>query len=164
MTLASTDRLTKQYQPPHGPTAVREITLAVHESAGTHEWARREQSGVVCDSGATPGAIRVFAVIRGQHPSSPKCAIMDISHPGLPSCSICQRPPVHDLIAPSRSGREHYSAIRGTHTMARTTSAPRKRPIETYEHTDKQRANNPPGGAVTPETRRPLTPVLYYRG
>ena len=29
--IISTDRLTKQYRPPHGPTAVREITLAVEE-------------------------------------------------------------------------------------------------------------------------------------
>jgi len=28
----------------------------------------------------------------------------------------------------------------------------KKRPIESYEHTDKQRANNPPVGLVTPET------------
>src|SRR5512135_253683 len=32
--------------------------------------------------------------------------------------------------------------------MARRT----KRPIESYEHRDKQRANNPPVGLVTPET------------
>ena len=36
--------------------------------------------------------------------------------------------------------------------MARTKKAETKRPIETYEHTDKQRANNPPVGLVTPDT------------
>jgi adenine-specific DNA-methyltransferase len=30
----------------------------------------------------------------------------------------------------------------------------RKKPIENYEHKDKQRANNPPVGLVTPETDR----------
>lgn len=30
--------------------------------------------------------------------------------------------------------------------------AKKKRPIETYEHTDKQRVNIPPVGLVTPET------------
>ena len=29
-----------------------------------------------------------------------------------------------------------------------------KKPIESYEHKDKQRANNPPVGLVTPETDR----------
>ncbi|MDO8721743.1 MAG: DNA methyltransferase [Syntrophales bacterium] len=33
-----------------------------------------------------------------------------------------------------------------------TQADDRKRPIETYEHKDKQRANNPPVGLVTPET------------
>ena len=36
--------------------------------------------------------------------------------------------------------------------MARTTATQRKRPIETYEHHGKQRANNPPVGLVTPDT------------
>jgi hypothetical protein len=31
---------------------------------------------------------------------------------------------------------------------------PAKKPIENYEHKDKQRANNPPVGLVTPETDR----------
>jgi len=31
---------------------------------------------------------------------------------------------------------------------------PDKKPIETYEHKDKQRLNNPPVGLVTPETDR----------
>ena len=35
--------------------------------------------------------------------------------------------------------------------MARRTSEP-KRPIESYEHRDKQRVNNPPVGLVTPDT------------
>ena len=35
--------------------------------------------------------------------------------------------------------------------MARK-KAENKRPIESYEHKDKQRANNPPVGLVTPET------------
>ncbi len=65
---------------------------------------------------------------------------------------------------PTVSAAQCRPETKGTHTMPRTTSTPRKRPIETYEHTDKQRANNPPVGLVTPETRRPLTPVLYYRG
>jgi len=33
-----------------------------------------------------------------------------------------------------------------------TQAGDRKRPIETYEHKDKQRVNNPPVGLVTPET------------
>jgi adenine-specific DNA-methyltransferase len=33
-----------------------------------------------------------------------------------------------------------------------TQADDRKRPIETYEHKDKQRVNNPPVGLVTPET------------
>ncbi len=33
-----------------------------------------------------------------------------------------------------------------------TNTGGRKRPIETYEHKDKQRADNPPVGLVTPET------------
>lgn len=36
--------------------------------------------------------------------------------------------------------------------------APNKRPIERYEHTDKQRINNPPVGLVTPETD-PVAPT-----
>ena len=48
--------------------------------------------------------------------------------------------------------------------MPRTTSAQRKRPIATYGRHDKERANNPPLDVVTPETRRPLTPVQYYGG
>jgi adenine-specific DNA-methyltransferase len=35
---------------------------------------------------------------------------------------------------------------------------PSKRPIERYEHKDKQRTNNPPVGLVTPETD-PVTPT-----
>ena len=35
---------------------------------------------------------------------------------------------------------------------ASTQADDRKRPIETYEHKDKQRVNNPPVGLVTPET------------
>src|SRR4030042_1088238 len=34
----------------------------------------------------------------------------------------------------------------------RTQAGDRKRPIENYEHKDKQRVNNPPVGLVTPET------------
>ena len=30
----------------------------------------------------------------------------------------------------------------------------KEKPIENYEHKDKQRANNPPVGLVTPETDR----------
>jgi len=37
-------------------------------------------------------------------------------------------------------------------------SAPRKRPIERYEHTDKKRVNNPQVGLVTQETD-PVTPT-----
>jgi adenine-specific DNA-methyltransferase len=36
--------------------------------------------------------------------------------------------------------------------MARKRKAETKRPIESYEHRDKQRVNNPPVGLVTPET------------
>ena len=36
--------------------------------------------------------------------------------------------------------------------MARKKNAETKRPIESYEHWDKQRVNNPPVGLVTPET------------
>jgi len=36
--------------------------------------------------------------------------------------------------------------------MARKKKDENKRPIESYEHRDKQRANNPPVGLVTPET------------
>jgi len=36
--------------------------------------------------------------------------------------------------------------------MARTKKTDKKRPIESYEHKDKQRVNNPPVGLVTPET------------
>lgn len=38
---------------------------------------------------------------------------------------------------------------------------PRKKPIENYEHKDKQRANNPPVGLVTPETDRDGGKKLY---
>jgi adenine-specific DNA-methyltransferase len=36
--------------------------------------------------------------------------------------------------------------------MAKGKKAKNKRPVESYEHKDKQRANNPPVGLVTPET------------
>ncbi|HRR42040.1 MAG TPA: hypothetical protein P5244_12460, partial [Syntrophales bacterium] len=36
--------------------------------------------------------------------------------------------------------------------MARTKKGEGKRPIESYEHRDKQRVNNPPAGLVTPWT------------
>jgi len=36
--------------------------------------------------------------------------------------------------------------------MARKRKNENKRPIKSYEHKDKQRANNPPVGLVTPET------------
>src|SRR5216684_293880 len=36
--------------------------------------------------------------------------------------------------------------------MARAKKPNSKRPVESYEHKDKQRANNPPVGLVTPET------------
>ena len=36
--------------------------------------------------------------------------------------------------------------------MARKNKTQTKRPIESYEHRDKQRVNNPPVGLVTPET------------
>lgn len=45
----------------------------------------------------------------------------------------------------------------GKGAAGRTTSpqpASRKRPIEQYDHRDKQRANNPPVGLVTPATDR----------
>ncbi|GIW11273.1 MAG: hypothetical protein KatS3mg061_2330 [Dehalococcoidia bacterium] len=36
--------------------------------------------------------------------------------------------------------------------MARKQQTESKRPIESYEHRDKQRLNNPPVGLVTPDT------------
>ena len=36
--------------------------------------------------------------------------------------------------------------------MAKKNASETKRPIESYEHKDKQRVNNPPVGLVTPET------------
>ncbi len=36
--------------------------------------------------------------------------------------------------------------------MARDKTTGTKRPIESYEHRDKQRVNNPPVGLVTPDT------------
>lgn len=36
--------------------------------------------------------------------------------------------------------------------MAETNHTPARRPIESYEHRDKERVNNPPVGLVTPET------------
>ncbi len=36
--------------------------------------------------------------------------------------------------------------------MARKKKTETKRPIEAYDHRDKERANNPPVGLVTPET------------
>ncbi len=36
--------------------------------------------------------------------------------------------------------------------MTRKNKNENKRPIDSYEHKDKQRANNPPVGLVTPET------------
>lgn len=36
--------------------------------------------------------------------------------------------------------------------MARKKKSETKRPIESYEHWDKQRVNNPPVGLVTPDT------------
>jgi adenine-specific DNA-methyltransferase len=36
--------------------------------------------------------------------------------------------------------------------MSRNRKSDNKRAIESYEHKDKQRANNPPVGLVTPET------------
>src|SRR5215470_10813280 len=48
--------------------------------------------------------------------------------------------------------------------MPRTRSGgkPPKRPIEQYEHKDKQRMNNPPVGLVTPETDPPLPTHKTY--
>ena len=36
--------------------------------------------------------------------------------------------------------------------MARKKKTDQKKPIESYEHKDKQRVNNPPVGLVTPDT------------
>jgi adenine-specific DNA-methyltransferase len=44
--------------------------------------------------------------------------------------------------------------------MART-SKPDKKPIEPYEHKDKQRLNNPPVGLVTPETDKEVGSKTY---
>ena len=45
--------------------------------------------------------------------------------------------------------------------MPQSRPTPRKRPIETYEHTDKQRANNSPVGLVTPDTDPDARPRTY---
>jgi adenine-specific DNA-methyltransferase len=42
--------------------------------------------------------------------------------------------------------------MRETRTEMTSAHKPDKKPIETYEHKDKQRLNNPPVGLVTPET------------
>ena len=44
--------------------------------------------------------------------------------------------------------------MRETRTEMTSAHKPDKMPIETYEHKDKQRLNNPPVGLVTPETDR----------
>ena len=36
--------------------------------------------------------------------------------------------------------------------MAKKANSDKKRPVESYEHGDKQRVNNPPVGLVTPDT------------
>ncbi len=46
--------------------------------------------------------------------------------------------------------------------MARKKKNENKRPIESYEHKDKQRANNPPVGLVTPETVPEAGPKKVY--
>ena len=47
-------------------------------------------------------------------------------------------------------------AKRGRKSETKRTTRPRKatgkRPIESYDHQDKKRANNPPVGLVTPDT------------
>lgn len=45
--------------------------------------------------------------------------------------------------------------------MARRKSAPTKRPIESYQHTGKERVNNPPVGLVTPGTDPDGGPRTY---
>ncbi len=44
----------------------------------------------------------------------------------------------------------------------RANRRPSKRPVEHYEHSDKQRINNPPVGLVTPETDPPLPTHKTY--
>jgi adenine-specific DNA-methyltransferase len=60
--------------------------------------------------------------------------------------------------------------------MARKKKTDTERPIESYEHRDKKRVNNPPAGLVTPETDPdagakktyaydpPLDPQLQWAG
>ena len=45
--------------------------------------------------------------------------------------------------------------------MARRKSTKTKRPIESYQHTGKERANNPPVGLVTPDTDPDAGPRTY---
>jgi adenine-specific DNA-methyltransferase len=44
----------------------------------------------------------------------------------------------------------------------RRATAPAKKPIEQYEHSDKTRLNNPPVGLVTPETEPAKTEAKKY--
>jgi len=45
--------------------------------------------------------------------------------------------------------------------MSRKTSRKSKRPIESYQHTEHERVNNPPVGLVTPETDPDASPKTY---
>lgn len=45
--------------------------------------------------------------------------------------------------------------------MARRRSTKTKRPIESYQHTGKERVNNPPVGLVTPDTDPDAGPRTY---
>jgi len=40
----------------------------------------------------------------------------------------------------------------GKRAARRTDAKPKRRPVESYDHQDKKRANNPPVGLVTPQT------------
>lgn len=41
---------------------------------------------------------------------------------------------------------------------------PRTKKIDAYEHTGKERVNNPPAGLVTPDTDPDLDPQLQWAG
>ena len=56
-----------------------------------------------------------------------------------------------DEAEPEKASPQRGRSNRGD-LMARKKKTTTKRPIESYEHRDKQRVNNPPVGLVTPET------------
>jgi len=64
-----------------------------------------------------------------------------------------RRPKVPAARSRSGAGRRPSPSVLGqSGTPAVSKPATKKKPIESYDHTDKQRANNPPVGLVTPAT------------